>query len=273
MKILEPGYDLDRFFTTMSVASQRVLLLDYDGTLAPFRVARDQAVPYPGVRDLLDAILAAQHTRVVVISGRAIADLIPLLGLARVPEIWGTHGWERRWPDGTHEVAALHPAAAQGLVQARAWAEAQGLADRCEPKVASFALHWRGLAPEAIEALRAQVLAEWSPLAQATGLAAHEFDGGIELRIPGCDKGVAARTILAEVGTGAAIAYLGDDLTDEDAFSVIKGTGLGVLVRAELRPTAAVVWLQPPDELLTFLDRWHRTATVARCSETANQTG
>jgi trehalose-6-phosphatase len=67
------------------------------------------------------------------------------------------------------------------------------------------------------------------------------------------------RTILGELGAGAVAAYLGDDLTDEDAFVAIKGRGLAALVRAEARPTAADIRLRPPDELLAFLRRWHET--------------
>lgn len=57
----------------------------------------------------------------------------------------------------------------------------------------------------------------------------------------------------------AAIAYLGDDLTDEDAFQALDTRGLRVLVRDALRPTAADIWLQPPDELLDFLRSWRQT--------------
>ena len=54
----------------------------------------------------------------------------------------------------------------------------------------------------------------------------------------------------------AVAAYLGDDLTDEDAFKAIKGKGIGVLVREEPRKTAADIWIKPPDELLSFLSNW-----------------
>src|SRR5215472_16009868 len=96
MEILQPGFDLDRFFAGLGRARKRELLLDYDGTLAPFRVARDQATPYPGVREILGAMQRSGHTRLVVISGRAIADLEPLLGLDLPLELWGSHGWERQ---------------------------------------------------------------------------------------------------------------------------------------------------------------------------------
>jgi trehalose 6-phosphate phosphatase len=107
MQVLRPGFEIGRFMQEVSSAPQRALLLDYDGTLAPFRVERDQAVPYPGVLGLVSAIIAAPRMRVVVISGRWTQDLLPLLPIEPRPEIWGSHGWERLHPDGTHERAAL----------------------------------------------------------------------------------------------------------------------------------------------------------------------
>ena len=56
-----------------------VLLLDYDGTLAPFHPDRFQARPYPQVAELLQAIIDAGRTRLVIISGRALADLHPTI--------------------------------------------------------------------------------------------------------------------------------------------------------------------------------------------------
>jgi trehalose 6-phosphate phosphatase len=256
MQVLRPGFEIGQFMQEVSNAPQHALLLDYDGTLAPFRVERDQAVPYPGVLDLLSAIIAVPRTRVVVISGRWTQDLLPLLPIEPRPEIWGSHGWERLHPDGTHEHTALDARAAQSLADAYAWAKVAGLQDRCEQKPTSLAMHWRGLPQQRIHGLREAVLAAWVPLAEAAGLIPHEFDGGIELRAPGRDKGFALTTLLGELGADAAIAYLGDDMTDEDAFRALSGKGLGVLVRPELRPTEADLWIRPPDELLEFLALW-----------------
>ena len=51
MQVLMAGLDWSRYIEEIRMAKQRALLLDYDGTLAPFRIERDQAVPYEGVRD------------------------------------------------------------------------------------------------------------------------------------------------------------------------------------------------------------------------------
>ena len=64
------------------------------------------------------------------------------------------------------------------------------------------------------------------------------------------------KAVLSETPEGSAVAYLGDDITDEDAFRAVKPRGLGVLVRPELRETAADIWIRPPDELLSFLRHW-----------------
>ena len=93
-----------------------------------------------------------------------------------------------------------------------------------------------------------------------THLELRDFDGGMEWRAPGRDKGVVVKTILAQLGKDTAAAYLGDDQTDEDAFHALKGNGLTALVRSQSRPTAADIWLQPPHQLLQFLQEWLRAS-------------
>ncbi|MCD6525558.1 MAG: hypothetical protein J7K75_01025 [Desulfuromonas sp.] len=110
---------LNTFWRQLATAKKAILMLDYDGTLAPFRVEREQAVPYPGVRELLTAIQADTETRLVIISGRAIDDLLPLLAFNPPPEIWGCHGWERLDAFGQRLVAQLPVQAALGLQKAQ----------------------------------------------------------------------------------------------------------------------------------------------------------
>jgi trehalose-phosphatase len=256
MRILSPDLDPDAFFLSLRRAESRLLLLDYDGTLSPFTPDRDRAYPYPGVREILQDLLAEGTTRVVIVSGRAIDDLIPLLGLKRLPEIWGSHGHERLLPDGNYQGPRLSPETREGLELARRRAAEQGLAQRCEHKPASLAVHTRELEQERAREIHARVLGDWHEIAERCGLDIHHFDGGIELRAPGMDKAAAVNTILEDAPPGTTAAYMGDDLTDEDAFRAIDGRGLSILARRELRPTDADLWLVPPDEVLEFLRRW-----------------
>ena len=115
MEIINPQFNLESFFNNLASAQKRALMLDYDGTLAPFRVEREKAVPYPGVRETLNRLVSAGRTRVVIISGRRVRDLVPLIGLDVTPEIWGSHGLERLTRDNEYKLIELTEAAKQGL--------------------------------------------------------------------------------------------------------------------------------------------------------------
>jgi len=255
------GFEPGEFWERLARCGERILLLDYDGTLAPFRVERDKAVPYAGIREILNEIMESEQCRIVIVSGRWTKDLLPLLGLKRRPEIWGSHGIERLFPDGRYETVKLDKSIINALARVDSWAEDEQLQDRCERKPGSVAFHWRGLDRAQTDGLRSKVMKEWSDIATEAGLMLYEFDGGIELRAPIRNKGDAVSTILSEAAPeGAVTAYLGDDLTDEDAFRAIKGKGIGVLVRKERRETEADLWLKPPEELLEFLKNWARAS-------------
>jgi len=129
-----------------------------------------------------------------------------------------------------------------------------------EVKPGGVAVHWRGLDAARAEKIAKEVSRLWRPLLERAPLRLLEFDGGLEIRVAGPGKGDAVNAILRETTPGAAIAYLGDDQTDEDAFHALKGNGLTALVRAQSRPTAAEIWLQPPHELLQFLEEWLRAS-------------
>jgi trehalose-phosphatase len=251
----------EKFWKHIEATTSKVLFLDYDGTLAPFRENRHEAIPYPGVREVLEKILESGGCRVVLISGRWTKDLPPLLGLKKLPEIWGSHGLERLFPNGHYEMAALSDEEVRGLAEAGELVITAGLGHHSEQKPGCLALHWRGLDENARVRLISRVEEKLAPLARKTGLVLKEFDGGLELRAPGRNKGDAVRTVLSEESPEAVCAYLGDDLTDEDAFKALEGRGLGILVRKQWRSTAAAAWLKPPGELIRFLERWAEVCT------------
>ena len=241
-----------------AVAQSRVsaLLLDYDGTLAPFCFNRQQAVPYPGMTALLQEIIDDGRTRVVIITGRSAREVIPLLAVHPSPEIWGCHGLERLRPDGTCERPRVEEPVVQALAEADRWLRDQGLHNRAEFKTGAVAIHWRGLDEATAAETRGRVLLGLLPIAQSTPMELLEFDGGIEMRMPGRDKGDAVRIILDEMGPEVPVAYLGDDATDERAFLALGTRGLSVLVRPEWRKTAAALWIKPPEGPREFLTWW-----------------
>ncbi len=258
MEILSKGLDIEAFFRKVTTARRRLLLLDYDGTLAPFRVERDQAFPYTGVPELLGEICRNQLSRVVIISGRAVQDLVPLLHIDPLPEIWGSHGWEHL-ADGNYVIASLDEHTRQALSQAKEHIKSLKLTKYCEQKPVSLALHWRGLSSDIADSIQAQVLNYWQDLEKSSNLKVHDFDGGIEIRVNGKDKGTAVNSIIKDLEENVPIAYLGDDYTDEDAFKVLSQRGLNVLVREQLRLTHADMWIKPPEELINFLYKWQQS--------------
>ena len=251
-----PRNDVDAFFESVAQAPRSALMLDYDGTLAPFRVERDRAVPYPEVIAVLQAIVSAGRTRLFIVTGRKTDDIISLLGIYPSPEIWGLYGRQRRKPHGAVEMACSDEMVVQALMEADRWLSTQGLRSTAEFKPGSIAVHWRGKPAGEVADVRRRVLLGWSGIAEQSGMDLVEFDGGIELMPPEPDKGDAVREILEHIGPEAPVAFLGDDITDEKAFAALEDRGLCVLVRPEWRETAADIWLKPPAELLDFLNRW-----------------
>ena len=252
----EAQFQIQSLLGAVSRAPRSLLMLDYDGTLAPFHANRKQASPYPGVRSLLQEIHHCGNTRVAIISGRDACEVVSLLGIEPRPEVWGLHGLQRWKTHGEPEVLAIEKRVVAALAAARDWLSYQNLEESAEFKVGSIALHWRGASEMDAESIRSRALLGWWPIAKGSGLDLLEFDGGVEIRTPGANKGDAVRAILDEMPLGTPAVYLGDDVTDEAAFHAINGSGLSVLVRAQKRLTTAQAWLRPPDDVLKFLGGW-----------------
>jgi trehalose-phosphatase len=249
-----PDYSV--FLKQVEVAKHRVLLLDYDGTLAPFHANRSCATPYPEIPEFLHNIMC--HTRLIIVSGRPIGEVPSLLGMYPQPEIWGTYGIERVYADGRHEEEHVSPKALLILAEAETRLESEGLGDLIEVKLAAVALHWRGLPASDVLNIRAKAYRTLQPLAVQPDLMLSEFDQGLEIRLSSANMGDALRGFLSKLDPGVPVAYVGDDATDEDAFRVLDGRGLAVLVGPKPRPTAAQIWLKPRAELLQFLMDWIR---------------
>jgi trehalose-phosphatase len=237
-------------------ASRSVLMLDYDGTLAPFHIDRFAAIPYPGVEERLETLSTLSRVRLVLVSGRSARELRNLLRPGVQVEIWGSHGRERLTSDGTYELFALSPIERAALEQVGLEMSALGFSETLEVKPTSLAVHWRSFEPAMQERIRSLVRSVFTRIGPPGNLRLLPFDGGLELRSTGRTKGTAVEEILAPEPDDIPVAYLGDDLTDEDAFVAVENRGYSILVRSEVRASFARFWVRPPEELLEFLDAW-----------------
>ena len=240
------------------LARTPVLLVatDYDGTLAP--IVDDPRAAFPLREGLVALRLLAElpNTHVAVISGRALGELARLSGLGPPIHLIGSHGGEL----DSGFLASL-PAPALELRE-RLQREVETIARDhpalfVEPKPAGLALHYRN-APESA-ARRARRAVEDGP-ATLPGVTLKHGKEVVELAVVPTDKGAALRTVRQRLGA-TAVAFFGDDVTDEDAFATLTGPDLGVKVgdgpsAAQLRAPDALEVARALAKLATLRAAW-----------------
>lgn len=228
------------------VPDRPLLFLDFDGTLAPIVDDPAAAAPHPAVPDLLAALADAHE--VVVVTGRDLRTLGRLLG-ARVRAV-GLHGVERGWADGTVERrAGGEHAEVMGDLR-DAVPELKGVA--VEDKGTTFAVHYRH-APDADVARLA--LEQWAD-GVPDGLVAIWGKAVVELRPASISKGTAVTDIAAAHPSRTPV-YLGDDVTDEDAFVALQALRQpAVTVKVGDGDTAAGHRLADVDAVVEYLRRF-----------------
>jgi len=238
------------------------VFLDYDGTLTPIVDRPEDAVISDAMRDAVRRL--AERTTVCVVSGRdrsVIADWMGIDGLV----VAGSHGFDigEDVGEAPHAVAGFEDLLATAIDRLRS--QLQGIGGAAiEPKRFSVAVHYRlvdtahrPLVTEVVDAL----LADYPDQCKCTpGKMVYEIQPQVDW-----DKGRAVqylRHALDVDGAEFVSLYLGDDITDEDAFKALKGptNGIGVIVAdvndAEVagRETAADFVLESIGEVERFLN-------------------
>ncbi len=199
--------------------AQVLIAFDYDGVLAPLVKKPSGAVMRAGTRALLRRL--TRHYPVAVVSGRAWKDVAAFVnGLS--PTIVGNHGFELGRPV---------PVPASVARQVRRWRRRleQALAGvegvHFEDKRSTLAVHyglsrvWRHTERAVYEAANQLEGTRLIPGKKVLNVLPHDFPS----------KGDAVRALVARLGCDGAV-YVGDDVTDEDAFAVGAPLVFGVHV-------------------------------------------
>jgi len=235
------------------VSGQLVLLLDFDGTLAPIVDDPSSAAMPPESRAALDRLLAMQGVTAAIVSGRSLGDVRARAGLPGIAYA-GNHGMEIDGP-GVHRIHAEAAEARPALALARTGLERalDGVPGAwVEDKLLTLSVHYR-TTPEALHDLVRIAVTE----AAALDPALHVTEGKMVLEVrPRVDwnKGRAVLFLLEQIRppAGAPVLYIGDDRTDEDAFRALseQALGEGVLVAdPPASSTAAASFLRNPVEV------------------------
>ena len=200
--------------------ARAAILLDVDGTLAPIVEQPSQAQVPASTRELL-AELTQRYGLVACVSGRRASEARAIVSIGSITYL-GSHGAELLRAGWTEPV--LDPRLENWAQRIHDFGvqsdnpDLRRLRVRLEDKGAILAYHWRGSPDE--DAARAAIDAI-ATRAQALGLRTHWGRKVLEVRPPvKFDKGTGVANLLEGLDLEAAI-YVGDDLTDVDAFRAI----------------------------------------------------
>lgn len=211
------------------IASTPTLLvaLDFDGTLAPTVDDPESARATPAARSAVLSLLPIPSTRVALVSGRAIASLERVAGLPSEVLLVGSHGAEFRL-DGREwgpNLTAQERERLAALYAALAAIARRFVAVRIEEKPAGCALHTRLATRRDAEAAQAEALR----IAENPAIFSRRGKDVLEFSVRPADKG-SALGHLREYTMASSILFVGDDVTDEDAFSALEPGDVGVKV-------------------------------------------
>ncbi|MFQ5712088.1 MAG: trehalose-phosphatase [Candidatus Geothermarchaeales archaeon] len=236
------------------------LFLDYDGTLVPFKDRPGDAVATDDLREVLRALVRDPKCTVAIISGRPVGELKKMLSVEGL-SLAGLHGLQISFSDGGSFVweRARETKASIDEIKRRVIRE---LGDEgglyIEDKELTLALHHRLVPRERVERVRENIIDIAKDYVGDELEVMHGVEV-LEVRPRGWHKGKAVEKFFNRFlpkDKKILPLYLGDDLTDEDAFLYLKDRGVTILVSSDLsRPTAAGFYLRDVQEVLKFL-RW-----------------
>jgi len=238
---------------------ETVVFLDYDGTLTPIVESPDLAVLSPDMRRKVKNL--ADVCTVGVISGRDLQDVRSMVGIDGIVYA-GSHGFDIAGPGGRRtelqQGKDFLPALDEAEKQLREILRpVEGTL--VERKKFSIAVHYRKVRQEEVPQVEDRVdrvLEQSSGLRKSFGKKVFELQPEIDW-----NKGKALFWVLDALdldGPDVLPFYIGDDTTDEDAFTAIEDRGIGIVVMNRPRPTRARYALKDPDAVGRFLESLER---------------
>lgn len=270
--VLDSVFDpaLDRALAELARTPRLLVALDFDGTLAPTVDVPGDARALPAANAAVLRLLELPATRVALVSGRALASLKQVSDLPGGVLLVGSHGVEFELDsdsdsdNGSGSGSASASASDSGgsipqlgeneharraaLQQALARVAGRFAHVHLEEKPAGFALHTRLASAEDAAAAEQEALGS----ADVEGVTWRRGKDVLEFSVRYADKGIALSRLRDYTGA-SSVLFVGDDVTDEDAFRVLRAGDLGVKVGAGA--TAAAFSIDGPVAVAPLLTR------------------
>lgn len=232
------------------------VFLDYDGTLTPIMPHPEEAVLSETMRATILAL--SKVALVAVVSGRNKNNIQDLVGLPNIFYV-GNHGFDIEGPLGTdiHYEIGLDSIRMMEKCFRQLQTELMEIPGvQFEPKKLTVTIHYRHVEekniPLVFELIK-NCVQKYPELKISAGKKVLEIRPNIDW-----DKGRAVLWLAEKLGLNQPhdlLIYLGDDLTDEDAFRILPPHGIGILVGNHADLTYADYHLQDPDQVKQFLDK------------------
>lgn len=214
------------------VASAPSLMVacDYDGTISPIARTPNKAIPSPNAIDALRKLSTLDNTYSSIISGRSLVDLEKVSGNTQGIILVGGHGTEFQNENITVDSRSLK--ALQELAENLRVLSTKYPGSIIETKPTGIAAHYRRLPKNmamSFQKLALQQMRPWKDEVDATIRTGKKV---VELSINQGNKGSAIQRLRKQYGIHRMV-FIGDDLTDEDAFAVLQPTDIGIKVGPE----------------------------------------
>lgn len=230
----------------LPLADEPLFFLDYDGTLAPIVDDPSAAAPHPRIPLVLERL--DERFPLWIVTGRDLRHLAPLVDLPL--RAIGLHG-AQHGVIGRETHSRMPEEAAEAIARLRSSLPAIPGAD-VEEKSQAFAVHYRGAEDEDDARRRLRAWTNTMP----DILEAIWGKKVVELRPDGLSKGTAVKEIADEFPERTPV-YIGDDVTDEDAFEALHDLlRHTVTVKVGEGDTCADYRLDGPAEVADYLRRY-----------------
>jgi trehalose 6-phosphate synthase/phosphatase len=232
-------------------AISRLILLDYDGTLVWYRPKPDQAYPTEEVLDVLNKLILDKSNDVIIVTGRDHTDIDSLIGNLPI-KIIASHGaimkvegkWigmdtgDSEWKNVIRRLMEETSAVCPGTF--------------IEEKIYTLAWHYRNTDELSGYESSRVLVDKLKAVADANDLKVLDGKMVLEVMPAWIGKGNAIRKILESASYDLILSF-GDDVTDEEIFSLLASDSEAVTVKVGMSPTVAMYKVVSPEDVIELL--------------------